>query len=138
MSTPSAHRHRVIVIGGGFAGLQAVRKLRRAPVEITLIDRRNFHLFQPLVYQVATGSLSAEEVAAPLRSVFRRSKNVHVVLGNITRLDLSGRHVVVDRLPNGGEPRELPYDSLIVAAGSSYSYFGHDEWRPFAPDIKSI
>jgi NADH:ubiquinone reductase (H+-translocating) len=138
MSTPSAHRHRVIVIGGGFAGLQAVRKLRRAPVEITLIDRRNFHLFQPLVYQVATGSLSAEEVTAPLRSVFRRNMNVHVVLGNITRLDLNGRHVVVDGLPNRGGPRELPYDSLIVAGGSSYSYFGHDEWRPFAPDIKSI
>jgi NADH dehydrogenase len=134
----NTQRHHVVVIGGGFGGLQAVRKLRGAPVEITLVDRRNFHLFQPLVYQVATGSLSAEEVASPLRSVFRRSKNVHVVLGNITRLDLAGRHVIVDELPNGGAPREIPYDSLIVATGSRYSYFGHDDWRPFAPDIKSV
>ena len=119
-------------------GLQAVRKLRRAPVEITLIDRRNFHLFQPLVYQVATGSLSAEEVASPLRSIFRRNKNVHVVLGEVTGFDLAARHVKLDHLPNGGGPREIAYDSLIVAAGSKYTYFGHDEWRPFAPDIKSV
>jgi NADH dehydrogenase len=138
MNPTGSQRHHVVVIGGGFGGLQAVRKLRGAPVEITLVDRRNFHLFQPLVYQVATGSLSAEEVASPLRSVFRRSKNVHVVLGNITRIDLAGRHVVIDGLPNGGAPREIPYDSLIVAAGSTYSYFGHDDWRPFAPDIKSV
>jgi NADH:ubiquinone reductase (H+-translocating) len=128
----------VVVIGGGFGGLQAVRKLRRAPVEITLIDRRNFHLFQPLVYQVATGSLSAEEIASPLRSVFRRNKNVHVVLGEVTGFDLAARHVKLDHLPNGGGPREIAYDSLIVAAGSKYTYFGHDEWRPFAPDVKSV
>src|SRR3954454_18057417 len=105
MSSTSAHRHRVIVIGGGFAGLQAVRKLRRAPVEITLIDRRNFHLFQPLVYQVATGSLSAEEIASPLRSIFKRNKNVHVVLGEVDRLDLGGRQVVITELPASGETR---------------------------------
>ena len=128
----------MVVIGGGFGGLQAVRKLRGAPVEITLIDRRNFHLFQPLVYQVATGSLSAEEIASPLRSVFRRNKNVHVVLGEVTGFDLAARHVKLDHLPSGGGPREIPYDSLIVAAGSKYTYFGHDEWRPFAPDVKSV
>jgi NADH dehydrogenase len=130
--------HRVVVIGGGFGGLQVVRKLRSAPVEITLIDRRNFHLFQPLVYQVATGSLSAEEVASPLRSIFKRNKNVHVVLGEVTGLDLAGRKVIIGAMPAGGEPRAIPYDSLVVAAGVKYTYFGHDDWRPFAPDIKSV
>jgi NADH dehydrogenase len=131
-------RHRVVVIGGGFGGLQAVRKLRSAPVEITLIDRRNFHLFQPLVYQVATGSLSAEEIASPLRSIFKRNKNVHVVLGEVSELDLAARRVVIGELPNSGERREIAYDTLIVAAGVKYTYFGHDDWRPFAPDIKSV
>ncbi len=133
-----SQRHRVVVVGGGFGGLQAVRKLRRAPVDITLVDRRNFHLFQPLVYQVATGALSPGEVAAPLRGVFKRDRNVRVLLGEVTGFDLAGRRVFLDRLPNGGEQRAIPYDSLIVAAGSSYSYFGHEEWRPFAPDIKSL
>jgi NADH dehydrogenase len=134
----TTQRHRVVVIGGGFGGLQAVRKLRSAPVEITLIDRRNFHLFQPLVYQVATGSLSAEEIASPLRSIFKRNKNVHVVLGEVSELDLAGRRVVIGELPNSGERKEIPYDTLIVAAGVKYTYFGHDDWRPFAPDIKSV
>jgi NADH dehydrogenase len=136
--SPSNQPHRVVVIGGGFGGLQAVRKLRGAPVEITLIDRRNFHLFQPLVYQVATGSLSAEEVASPLRSIFKRNKNVHVVLGEVTGLDLESRSVLIGAMPESGEPRAIPYDSLIVAAGVKYTYFGHDDWRPFAPDIKSV
>ena len=131
-------RHRVVVIGGGFGGLQAVRKLRSADVEITLIARRSFHLFQPLVYQVATGSLSAEEVASPLRSIFKKSKNVHVMLAQVTGLDLENRHVLVDQMPNGDGSREIPYDTLIVAAGMTYTYFGHDDWRPFAPDIKSV
>jgi NADH dehydrogenase len=134
----STEPHRVVVIGGGFGGLQVVRKLRGAPVEITLIDRRNFHLFQPLVYQVATGSLSAEEVASPLRSIFKRNRNVHVVLGEVTGLDLAGRNVIIGAMPNGDEPRAIPYDSLVVAAGVKYTYFGHDDWRPFAPDIKSV
>jgi NADH dehydrogenase len=134
----TSQRHRVVVIGGGFGGLQAVRKLRKADVDITLVDRRNFHLFQPLVYQVATGSLSAEEVASPLRSIFKRNKNVHVVLGEVTAIDVSRRQILVSHLPNGDSPREIPYDSLIVAAGMTYTYFGHDDWRPFAPDIKSV
>ena len=127
-----------MVVGGGFGGLQAVRKLRRAPVEITLVDRRNFHLFQPLVYQVATGALSPGEVAAPLRGIFKRSKNVRVLLGEVTGFDLDGRRVLLDGLPDGGGPRDLPYDSLIVAGGSQYSYVGHDEWRALAPDVKSL
>jgi NADH dehydrogenase len=131
-------RQGVVVVGGGFGGLQAVRKLRHAPVEITLIDRRNFHLFQPLLYQVATGSLSPGEIASPLRSVFKRNENVRVLLGEVTGFDLAARRVLLDRLPNGGEQRAVPYDSLVVATGSSYSYFGHEDWRPFAPDVKSL
>jgi NADH dehydrogenase len=130
-------RHRVVVVGGGFGGLQVVRKLRRAPVEITLIDRRNFHLFQPLVYQVATGALSPGEIASPLRAIFKRDPNVRVLLGEVSGVDLDARHVLVD-LPDGERGRELSYDSLVVSVGSQYSYFGHDNWRPFAPDVKSI
>ena len=131
-------RHRVVVVGGGFGGLQAVRALRRLPVAITLIDRRNFHLFQPLVYQVATGALSPGEIATPLRSIFKRNENVRVILGEVTSFDLDARQVLVGRLPNDGPPRALPYDSLVVAGGSTYSYFGHDDWRPCAPDVKSL
>ncbi len=115
-----------------------MRKLRHEPVGITLIDRRNFHLFQPLLYQVATGALSPGEIAAPLRGVFKRDQNVRVVLGAVTGFDLAGRCVLVDGLPNASETRAIPYDSLVVAAGSSYSYFDHDEWRPLAPDVKSL
>src|SRR5215212_1264047 len=130
--------HHVVVVGGGFGGLQAVRRLRRERVEITLIDRRNFHLFQPLVYQVATGALAASEIASPLRGVFKRDKNVRVLLGEVTGFDCARRHVLVDALPNGGEALAVPYDSLIVAGGSTYSYFAHDDWRPFAPEVKSL
>jgi NADH dehydrogenase len=115
-----------------------VRRLRRLPVDVTLIDRRNFHLFQPLVYQVATGALSAGEIASPLRGVFKRNENVRVLLGEVTGFDLSARRVLLDGLPNGAESSTITYDSLIVAGGSSYSYFGHDDWRPFAPDVKSL
>jgi NADH dehydrogenase len=131
-------RHRVVVVGGGFGGVQAVRKLRRAPVEITLIDRRNFSLFQPLVYQVATGALSPGEIASPLRAIFKRNENVRVVLGEVSGFDLAGKHVLLDEVAGGRGPVEIPYDSLIVSGGSSYSYFGHDEWSPLAPDIKSL
>jgi NADH:quinone reductase (non-electrogenic) len=125
-------------VGGGFGGIQAVRRLRRSPVDITLIDRRNFHLFQPLVYQVATGALSAGEIASPLRGIFAGDDNVNVLLGEVTGFDLAARHVRVDGLPNGTVGRTIPYDSLIVAGGSSYSYFGHDDWRGLAPDVKSL
>src|SRR5687767_3617704 len=115
--------HRIAIVGGGFGGLQAARGLRRAPVEITLIDRRNFHLFQPLTYQVATGALSPGEVAYPLRAIFKRDRNVRVVLAEVARFDLE-RHEVVLR-PVGGLPAPEPvsYDTLIVAGGSHYSYF---------------
>jgi NADH dehydrogenase len=124
-------RHRVVVIGGGFGGLQAAKHLATAPVDLTIVDRRNFHLFQPLTYQVATGALSPGEVAYPLRAVFRRHRNVRVVMAEVTGFDLEARRV---QLAEGS----LPYDTLIVAGGSHYSYFGHDDWRIYAPEVKSL
>jgi NADH:ubiquinone reductase (H+-translocating) len=124
--------HRVVILGGGFGGLYAAKALKNAPVQVTLLDRRNFHLFQPLLYQVATGSLSPGEIASPLRSVLRRQKNTQVLLGVATDLDAE-RHCVI--LDNG---QAVEYDSLIVATGSADSYFGHDDWRRNAPGLKSI
>jgi NADH dehydrogenase len=133
-----ASTHRVVVVGGGFGGLQVVRGLRRAPVAVTLVDRQNYSLFQPLVYQVATGALSPAEIAAPLRGILKRQANARVLLGEVTGFDLERRRVVVERLPNGAGPITLPYDTLVVAGGSRYSYFGHDEWQPYAPELKSL
>ncbi len=127
-----------MVVGGGFGGLQVVRKLRRAAVDVTLVDRQNFHLFQPLVYQVATGALAAAEVAAPLRAVLKRQANVRVMLAEVTGFDLERQQVVLDHLPNGGSGKTLGYDMLVVAGGSRYSYFGHDDWRERAPELKSL
>jgi NADH dehydrogenase len=124
--------HRVIILGGGFGGLYAARALRHAPADITLIDRRNFHLFQPLLYQVATGSLSPGEICAPLRSVLARQKNTRVLLGEATDLDPKARTVTLS------DGASLPYDSLIVATGSQSYYFGKDEWREWAPSLKSV
>src|SRR5262245_21552781 len=131
-------RHRVVVIGGGFGGLQAVHGLRRANVEVTLIDRRNFHLFQPLSYQVATGALSATEVCFPLRWIFRRRKDVRVLMAEATDVDLDHHAVQVRPMAGDGEPFHVPYDTLIVAGGSFYGYFGHDEWQEVAREVKSL
>lgn len=137
---PSAapRRRRVVVVGGGFGGLQAVRHLRGAGVDVTLIDRRNFHLFQPLAYQVATGALAAGEIATPLRAIFKRRRDVRVVLGEVTDFDLDRRRVGVEADGLGPGPLAIPYDTLIVAAGSQYSYFGHEDWRELAPELKSL
>src|SRR5882724_4401832 len=108
-------KQRVVVVGGGFGGLQAVRALRRAPVEVTLVDRRNFHLFQPLAYQVATGALSAVEIATPLRQILRRQRNARVLLAEVTGFDLGRKVVQLSGLPNGDTGVELEYDTLVVA-----------------------
>ncbi len=130
--------HRVVVIGGGFGGLQAATHLARAPVDLTLVDRRNFHLFQPLTYQVATGALSPEEVCYPLRAIFKRRPSVRVLMGEVTGFDLTARRVLLEPGAGGRGPRSVGYDTLIVAGGSRYSYFGHDEWEGRAPEVKSL
>jgi len=124
--------HRVVILGGGFGGLAAAQKLKRAPVQVTLFDRRNFHLFQPLMYQVATGSLSPAEIAAPLRSVLRKQKNTEVLLGEAADIDPQNKKLI---LQDGGA---FEYDSLIVATGSMTSYYGNDGWRDVAPSLKTI
>ena len=130
--------HRVVVVGGGFAGLRAVQGLKRAAVEVTLVDRQNFHLFQPLAYQVATGALSPAEIAAPLRAVFKRQANARVLLAEVTGLDLERREVTLEVLADDDRRTALAYDTLIVAGGSHYSYFGHDGWHRYAPELKSM
>jgi NADH:ubiquinone reductase (H+-translocating) len=134
----SSALHRVVVIGGGFGGLRAVRGLRRAPVEVTLIDRRNFHLFQPLLYQVATGALSPAEIATPLRAQLKRQRNARVLMGEVRDIDVDRRCLTLGAAANADSGLVIPYDTLIVAGGSRYSYFGHDSWRPFALEIKSL
>ena len=126
-----SERQHVVVVGGGFAGLNVVRSLRKADVDITLIDRHNHHLFQPLLYQVATGGLSPANIAAPLRSVFRRQKNCEVLLAEVTGFDPDRRTVI---LKDG----EIVYDTLVIATGAEYNYFGRDRWQCYAPGLKSI
>jgi len=123
--------HRVVILGGGFGGLYAARTLKRAPVQVTLVDRRNFHLFQPLLYQVATGGLSPANIATPLRKILKRQRNARVLLGEATGLDPLGRRVI---LSDG----DLSYDTLVVALGSSHHYFGKDGWSRLAPGLKTI
>jgi NADH dehydrogenase len=123
--------HRVVILGGGFGGLYAAQSMKHIPAEIKLLDRRNFHLFQPLLYQVATGSLSPGEIASPLRSVLRRQKNVQVLLGEAVDLDPDKRKLILDM-------GEMEYDTLIVATGSRNFYFGHDQWEECAPGLKTI
>src|SRR5258707_4562177 len=127
-----SERWKVVIVGGGFGGLSAAQHLNSNLVEVTLIDRRNYHLFQPLLYQVATGSLSAGEIASPLRSVLRRKKNTRVWLGTVVDIDPDSKSVIL------ADGTVVPYDSLIVAAGSQTSYFGHNEWQEGAPGMKSV
>ncbi len=124
-----SNKHQVVIIGGGFGGLYAAQKLKRAPVDVTLIDRRNFHLFQPLLYQVATGTLSPANIAAPLRSIMKRHKNTNTLLAGARDFDLDRRRVL---LTDG----EIAYDSLIVATGVRHNYFGNDHWEQLAPGLK--
>jgi NADH dehydrogenase len=136
MDDPGAHR--VVVVGGGFGGLQAALGLRRARAQITLIDRRNFHLFQPLTYQVATGALSPGEIAYPLRAIFKRNRNVRVLMAEVSDFDLGERQLHLRSVSGAPAPASISYDTLIVAAGSRYSYFGHDDWGEFATEVKSL
>jgi NADH dehydrogenase len=123
---------RVVVVGGGFAGLACARALRRAQVTVTLVDRKNHHLFQPLLYQVATAALNPADIAAPIRQVLRRQENAEVVLGEVSGLDLAGRRVLL------ADGDALPYDALVLATGATHSYFGHEAWAPLAPGLKTL
>ena len=134
----SSSRHRVVVVGGGFGGVQAALKLARMPFEVTLIDRRNFHLFQPLAYQVATGALSPAEIAYPLRRIFRSHRNVRIVLGEVVDIDLDARQVKLRPVAGEHAPGDVAYDTLIVSGGAQYNYFGHDQWREPATDLKTL
>ena len=124
-------RPRIIVVGGGFGGLETAKSLARLPVQITLLDRKNHHTFQPLLYQVATAGLSPAEIAAPIREILAKHENVEVLLGEVLGFDLARRIVKLQGF-------ELPYDYLVVAAGATHAYFGHNEWEPFAPGLKTI
>jgi NADH dehydrogenase len=127
----AAAPHRVVIVGAGFGGLYAAQALKRAPVELTVIDRRNFHLFQPLLYQVATGGLSPGEIASPIRHVLSRQRNARVELAEVRDIDVRNRRLLLDA-------GEAGYDTLVLAAGSHYNYFGHDQWAALAPGLKSI
>src|ERR1043166_7277484 len=125
--------HRVVITGGGFAGLDAARALANGPVQAVLLDRHNHHVFQPLLYQVATAALSPGDIASPIRWVLRRQQNVEVLLADVRSIDPIGRSVSVD----GGE-LTIPYDYLVLAPGAAHAYFGHPEWEPRAPGLKTL
>src|SRR5678815_4844539 len=130
---PTAQRRpHVVIIGGGFGGLSAAKTLRKADVQVTLLDRRNHHVFQPLLYQVATATLSPGDIASPIRWILRRARNISVLLAEVRAVDIADRRV---RLVDGSA---INYDYLIVAAGASHAYFGHDEWAPWAPGLKTL
>ena len=132
----SKNKPKVVIIGGGFGGLQAAKELGKMPVEVTLIDRKNHHTFQPLLYQVATAVLSPGEIASPIRRILHKYKNVEVILGEVVGFDLENRIVNLEECSIGSG--KIPYDYLIVAAGARHSYFGHDEWETDAPGLKTI
>jgi NADH dehydrogenase len=130
-AAPASGRPRVVIVGAGFGGLFAAQALKRAPVDVTIVDRHNYHLFQPLLYQVATAGLPPSDIAWPIRSILHGQRNATVLLGEVVGVDRAARRVLL-------HDRALEFDWLIVATGSTHSYFGHDEWQPFAPGLKSI
>ena len=132
MTTAPAGSHRIVIVGAGFGGLETAHRLAGAPVEITLIDRRNHHLFQPLLYQVATASLATSEIAWPIRYLLRGRKDVTTLFATMSGVDPAGRRVLLE---DGGA---VPYDTLVLATGARHAYFGHDEWEPFAPGLKTL
>jgi NADH:ubiquinone reductase (H+-translocating) len=133
VTTPAAARPRVVIVGGGFAGLSAAKALAGAPVDVTLLDRANHHTFQPLLYQVATAVLAPSEIASPIRWLLRRQRNVTVLLAAVNRVDVTRRVVIAD-----GGTMEMPYDYLILATGARHAYFSHPEWEALAPGLKSL
>ncbi len=132
MTTSPAKPHRVVIVGAGFGGLETTYRLAGAPVEITLIDRRNHHLFQPLLYQVATASLATSEIAWPIRYLLRDRPEVTTLFANVNGVDAAGKRVLLD------DGDSIPYDTLVLATGARHAYFGHDEWEPFAPGLKTL
>jgi NADH dehydrogenase len=132
MSRSGAQRRpRVVIVGGGFGGLSATTELANSDFDVTLIDRHNYHLFQPLLYQVATAGLSPADIASPIRAVMRRAHNVNVVLAQVSGIAVEAREVLA-------EGRRIPFDILIIATGARHAYFGHDEWASSAPGLKTI
>jgi len=129
---PGAEPHRVVIVGAGFGGLEATHRLAGAPVRITLVDRRNHHLFQPLLYQVATASLATSEIAWPIRYLLRDRAEVTTLFATVTGVDAESKRVLLD------EADAIPYDTLVLATGARHAYFGHDEWEPFAPGLKTL
>ena len=130
--TPSNTRHRLVIVGGGFGGLETVHNLRNADIDITLIDQRNHHLFQPLLYQVATSTLATSEIAWPIRHLLRKYKNVKTLLGTVEAVDTAARTI------STADGEIIPYDTLVLATGARHAYFGHDDWEPFAPGLKTL
>ena len=130
-TSSSSKRRRVVIVGAGFGGLSAAKGLARAPFDVTIIDRHNYHLFQPLLYQVATAGLSPADIAAPIRGILRSQKNTNVILGYVSDVDTGRKCVHV-------EGRDIPYDDLIIASGARHAYFGHDDWAEHAPGLKTI
>lgn len=130
--TADDRRHHVVVVGAGFGGLETVHRLAGAPVRITMIDRRNHHLFQPLLYQVATASLATSEIAWPIRQLLRKRKEIATLLATVESVDIVGRRVLLD------DGSAMPYDTLVLATGARHAYFGHDDWEPFAPGLKTL
>ncbi|MBV9231139.1 MAG: NAD(P)/FAD-dependent oxidoreductase [Chloroflexi bacterium] len=126
-----ATKPRVVIVGAGFGGIRAAHALRNAPIEVTVIDRNNHHLFQPLLYQVATAALSPADISAPIRHILRKQKNTTVIMAEVTGVDLQQQRVLTNE-------HSIPYDYLVIATGARHSYFGHDEWEPFAPGLKTI
>jgi NADH:quinone reductase (non-electrogenic) len=132
IQTPSHSKHRLVVVGGGFGGLEAVHNLRNVDIDITIIDQRNHHLFQPLLYQVATSTLATSEIAWPIRHLVRKYKNVKTLLGTVESVDTTARTV------STADGETIPYDTLVLATGARHAYFGHDDWEPYAPGLKTL
>jgi NADH dehydrogenase len=138
MPANSKPNPRVVIVGAGFGGLTAARRIARLPVQVTVVDRRNHHIFQPLLYQVATAGLSPGEITAPIRWILKGDSNVEVLLEEVVDFNLQQKKVITRSTKSKSKDQQLDYDFLIIASGATHAYFGHDEWEPFAPGLKTI